>query len=46
LIGSDREIAAAAPTWLAIRRSLKIDASTETANVKSEFFRTVFGAAR
>jgi hypothetical protein len=27
LIGSDREIAASAPAWLAIRRSLKIDAA-------------------
>jgi hypothetical protein len=28
LIGSDREIAASAPVWLAIRRSLKVAAST------------------
>jgi hypothetical protein len=31
LIGSDREIAAAAPTWLAIRRSLKIEVITISA---------------
>jgi hypothetical protein len=29
LIGTDRQIAASAPAWLAIRRSLKIGASTE-----------------
>ena len=29
LIGTDREIAASAPAWLAIRRSLKVEASTE-----------------
>jgi hypothetical protein len=29
LIGSDREIAATAPAWLAIRRSLKIEAANE-----------------
>jgi len=33
LIGSDREIAATAQAWLAIRRSLKIEASTATASV-------------
>lgn len=31
LIGTDTEIAATAPTWLAIRRSLKMEASTEPA---------------
>jgi len=31
LIGTDREIAESAPVWLAIRRSLKVGASTETA---------------
>ena len=31
LIGTDREIAANAPAWLAIRRSLKIEASTGAA---------------
>ena len=30
LIGTDREIAAAAPAWLAIRRSLKIETRAET----------------
>jgi hypothetical protein len=30
LIGSDREIAASAPAWLAIRRSLKIEAAKPT----------------
>jgi hypothetical protein len=32
LIGTDREIAASAPAWLAIRRSLKIEASSEATN--------------
>src|SRR5258708_5868923 len=32
LIGTDREIAAAAAAWLAIRRSLKIEANPEAAN--------------
>jgi hypothetical protein len=36
LIGSDKEIAAAAPAWLAIRRSLKIEASTNLATVARE----------
>ena len=31
LIGTDREIAASAATWLAIRRSLKIAASADRA---------------
>ncbi len=31
LIGTDREIAASAPAWLAIRRSLKIEANSEAA---------------
>ena len=33
LIGSDKEIAATAPAWLAIRRSLRIEASTNLATV-------------
>jgi hypothetical protein len=32
LIGTDKEIAESAPVWLAIRRSLKVGASTEPAN--------------
>jgi hypothetical protein len=35
LIGTDREIAASAPAWLAIRRSLKIEASSEAATLPS-----------
>lgn len=37
LIGSDREIAAAAPAWLAIRRSLKIEAANvaQVVNLRS-----------
>jgi hypothetical protein len=37
LIGTDREIAASAPAWLAIRRSLKIEANSEagTATLRS-----------
>jgi hypothetical protein len=31
IIGSDREIAASAPVWLAIRRSLKVAANTQPA---------------
>ena len=31
LIGTDREIAASAPAWLAIRRSLKVEANSEVA---------------
>ncbi len=31
LIGTDREIAASAPAWLAIRRSLKIEANSDAA---------------
>jgi hypothetical protein len=45
LIGTDREIAASAPTWLAIRRSLKIEASTEPETVAAESFRDVFSYA-
>jgi hypothetical protein len=40
LIGTDREIAATAPAWLAIRRSLKIEASTDTAGEKDRQRRT------
>ena len=43
LIGTDREIAASARAWLAIRRSLKIEANSEaaTANLRSSrIFRT------
>src|SRR5438876_603088 len=36
LIGSDKEIAATAPAWLAIRRSLKIEASTNLAALARE----------
>ena len=36
LIGSDKEIAAAAPAWLAIRRTLKIETSTNLAAVAGE----------
>jgi len=46
LIGSDREIAATSSAWLAIRRSLKIDASTEATTFASEFLRTGFSASR
>lgn len=37
LIGTDREIAASAPAWLAVRRSLKIEANSEagTATLRS-----------
>ncbi len=42
LIGSDREIAASAPAWLEIRRSLKLEVSTESETVASESFRDVF----
>jgi len=31
LIGTDREIAASAPAWLAIRRSLKVEANSDVA---------------
>src|SRR6266850_1137896 len=33
LIGTDREIAGSAPAWLAIRRSLKIGASSQSASL-------------
>ena len=45
LIGSDREIAASASTWLAIRRSLKLEASSESDMVAPESFRDVFSSA-
>ena len=39
LIGTDREIAASAPAWLAIRRSLKIEARPEPAVLAGAGFR-------
>ncbi len=44
LIGTDIEIAATAPAWLAIRRSLKIEASTNLAAVARESAATFSGA--
>jgi len=46
LIGTDIEIAATAPAWLAIRRSLKIEASTNLAFVARESAATVSGAGQ
>jgi hypothetical protein len=46
LIGTDREIAATASTWLAIRRSLKIEASTEPAAAALQSAATVSGAGQ
>jgi hypothetical protein len=43
LIGTDREIAAGAPAWLAIRRSLKIEASTKPAILAGTEFRVISG---
>ena len=41
LIGSDRQIAGSAPAWLAIRRSLKIVASTEAPILAGTEFRVI-----
>jgi hypothetical protein len=46
LIGTDTEIAATASAWLAIRRSLKIEAGTEPAAVAPESAATLSGAAQ
>ncbi|HSP61990.1 MAG TPA: hypothetical protein VLQ90_03310, partial [Pyrinomonadaceae bacterium] len=46
LIGSDIEIAATAPAWLAIRRSLKIEASPNLAAVAREAAPTFPGAGQ
>jgi hypothetical protein len=43
LIGTDQEIAAGAPAWLAIRRSLKIEASTESANASAKSMGAIAG---
>jgi hypothetical protein len=46
LIGSDKEIAATASAWLAISRSLKVEASTESAAGALKSAATVFDAGR
>jgi hypothetical protein len=46
LIGTDKEIAATAPVWLAIRRSLKIEASTDLAAVARESAATLSGSGQ
>jgi hypothetical protein len=46
LIGTDREIAATAPAWLAIRRSLKIEASTEPTTVALQSAAAFSGAGQ
>jgi hypothetical protein len=46
LIGTDKEIAATGPAWLAIRRSLKIEASTNLAAVARESAATFSGAGQ
>jgi hypothetical protein len=46
LIGTDTEIAATASAWLAIRRSLKIEASAQPVAVAPESAATLSGAAQ
>jgi hypothetical protein len=46
LIGTDKEIAATASAWLAIRRSLKIEANTEPAAFALESAATLSGAGQ